>query len=192
MYTQAALLGLIVAIIEFFGGMLSNGNILISDCGHVLSDVVMNGSFALIAAYVQKKDPDRGIFLRRLGATLQSGILLVFGIWVVVEANTSHEHVNANLLTGASIVALLFNVCQYRIILKASKNITRFAAIVHAILDLFQSAFAVATGIWIYFFEDSDLDTKASTCFGVMMIAFSAYLFGKIFLSRGESSHHHH
>src|SRR5512143_1761622 len=107
----------LILIAEVAGGLLSNSLALLSDAGHVLTDVFALG-LSLIAAHISRKPSDyRATYgYQRVGllAAVINGLSLVaIAVFIFVEAYnrlTSPPRIDVGLMLGVAVFGLIGNV----------------------------------------------------------------------------------
>ena len=158
-------LGLTLAIllVEFAGGLLSHSLALLSDAGHVLTDVFALG-LAWFAVEQSKRPADR----RRsygyqrvsiLAALLNSVTLVVIVIAIAYEAVrrlTAPEPVQGGIVIATALVGIAINIFVILNLRGGGKNLNLRAALLHVTGDVAASAGVVVSGLvilltgWLY------------------------------------------
>jgi len=157
----ATFLNMVIAVVEFAGGILSGSLALFSDALHNLSD-----AFATFIAYMailigkREADPKRTFGYKRieiLAALINAVILIVISVYLLKEAWlrwNNPEPINSMIMLVVAMVGLLANVYAL-IILKrdAGKSINVKAAYIHLIGDSLSSVVVIIGGVLISLFK---------------------------------------
>ena len=158
-------LGLTLAIllVEFAGGLLSHSLALLSDAGHVLTDVFALG-LAWFAVEQSRRPADqrRSYGYQRVGilaALLNSVTLVVIVIAIAVEAVRrliSPEPVQGGVVIATALTAIAINTFVILTLRAESRNLNLRAALLHVTGDVAASTGVVIAGIvivltgWLY------------------------------------------
>lgn len=158
-------LGLTIGIllIELTGGLLSHSLALLSDAGHVLTDV-----FALGLAWFAVEQSKRPADLRRsygyqrvgiLAALVNSVALVVIVLAIALEAVrrfVSPQPVEGGLVIATALVAIAINAFVIVTLRSHTQNLNLRAALLHVSGDVAASAGVVGSGLiilltgWLY------------------------------------------
>lgn len=151
-------------IVEFFGGILSKSLALISDSGHMLSDVVSLG----IAVWAIKQSTKASDLSKTFGykrteviAAFVNGITLVALSLLIlkegIERILTPVAINQNQLIMIAFIGLLINLTVAFVLFKNSKeSVNVRGAFLHVISDLLGSVGAIVAGLvikytgWLY------------------------------------------
>jgi cobalt-zinc-cadmium efflux system protein len=178
-------LGLTLAIllIELAGGLLSHSLALLSDAGHVLTDVFALGlAWFAVAQSRRPADKRRSYGYRRVGilvALLNSVTLVVIVIAIAVEAVRrliSPEPVQGGTVIATALAAIAINAFVIMTLRAQSENLNLRAALLHVTGDLAASAGVVVGGIvilltgWLYIDPLLSLAIAALIAFGAWRI----------------------
>lgn len=153
--TLALVVGIAVALLEFFGGLLSNSIALISDAGHVLADVsaIVLSLFAIkVASRSHTHTLTYGYHRAEVLAALANGIVLaVIAAFLLVEAYArllNPPSVDVALLIGIASLGLAANISMMVILRKArASGIGARSAYLHVFYDTLSSVGVIAGGI---------------------------------------------
>lgn len=152
------LLGLFAAV-EAIAGWLSGSIALISDAGHMATDVIALG-LASYAVWIAKKPPtsQHSFGMGRaevLGALLNALLNILIIIPIVVEAIKRFESptpVNGLVVSGVSLLMLLVTFVAYITLGRGGEQTLNIrAAILHLLGDILGSVGAFIAGAVIYF-----------------------------------------
>lgn len=191
------------AIVEAVGSWYTGSLALLSDAGHMFSDVAALG-LAWMAGILSKKPNVKrhksGITHVELGVSIFNAIsLLVVIIFVVVEAiarfKTPH-HVQGLGLTIIATLGLIVNIIVAKQLHHQAKHhaetLNNRAAFLHVIGDLLGSVAAVAAGVVIYFTGWMPIDPILSLLISVLLLVFTLNLIRDIWktfhLKPGEAA----
>jgi cobalt-zinc-cadmium efflux system protein len=156
-------LTLAVLLVEFAGGLLSHSLALLSDAGHVLTDVFALG-LAWFAVEQSKRPADRrrSYGYQRVGilaALLNSVTLVVIVIGIAIEAVRrllAPEPVQGGIVIATALVGIAINTFVILNLRGRGKNINLRAALLHVTGDVAASAGVVVAGLvilltgWLY------------------------------------------
>jgi len=157
----ATFLNMVIAIVEFAGGILSGSLALFSDALHNLSD-----AFATFIAYMailigkREANPKRTFGYKRieiLAALINAVILIVISAFLLKEAWhrwNNPEPINSLIMLVVAMIGLLANVYALVILKKdAGKSINVKAAYIHLIGDSLSSVVVIIGGVLIALFD---------------------------------------
>jgi cobalt-zinc-cadmium efflux system protein len=156
-------LTLAVLVVELAGGLLSHSLALLSDAGHVLTDVFALG-LAWFAFEQSKRPADRrrSYGYQRAGivaALLNSAVLIVVVVAVAVEAVRrliAPQPVQGGLVVATALAAIAINAFVILSLRGGGKNLNLRAALLHVTGDVAASAGVVVAGAvilltgWLY------------------------------------------
>ncbi|MCK5066122.1 MAG: cation transporter [Bacteroidales bacterium] len=157
----ATFLNLVIAIVEFAGGILSGSLALFSDALHNLSDAFAT-FIAYMATLIGKREADQNKTfgykrIEILAALINAVILIVISAFLLKEAWHRWHHpapINSLIMLVVAMIGLLANIFAL-IILKrdARKSINVKAAYVHLIGDSLSSVVVIIGGVLITLFD---------------------------------------
>lgn len=168
-------------LIEFIGGFISKSLALVSDAGHMLSDVASLG-ISIWAIYLgnRKANLSKTFGYKRIEtiAAFVNGItLVVISILIFKEGIERLIHpvsINQEQLLVIAIIGLLINIVVATILFKSSKeSVNVKSAFFHVISDLLGSVGAIIAGLIIQFTGWLYADSLISI-FIAVLILFSA------------------
>jgi cobalt-zinc-cadmium efflux system protein len=165
-------------VIEAFGGIITNSLALLSDAGHMVSDVGgLLISLVAITLACRPSTPERPYGLRRLEilAAMTNGIVLIaIDISILYNAYLrllSPQEVQSEGMLGIAIGGLIINLISVRILSRASKRSLNIrSAFFHVIADALGSVGAIAAGIVMFFTGFYIADPLVSLFIGIMLI----------------------
>ena len=151
----------VILLLEFFGGLATNSLALLSDAGHMLSDV-SSLVFSLLAMWLAAKPPtaDKHYGYSRveiLAALLNGVTLFVIAGLILFEAVhrfLAPEPVNSLYMMGIAVIGLLANLLSAWALLHqgdVQSNINMRSAYLHVLGDALGSVGAIAAGLLMYF-----------------------------------------
>ena len=151
----------VIMLLEFFGGLATNSLALLSDAGHMLSDV-SSLIFSLLAMWLAAKPPtaDKHYGYSRveiLAALLNGVTLFVIAGLILFEAYhrfLAPEPVNSLYMMGIAVIGLLANLLSAWALLHqgdVKSNINMRSAYLHVLGDALGSVGAIAAGLLMYF-----------------------------------------
>lgn len=151
----------VILLLEFFGGLATNSLALLSDAGHMLSDV-SSLVFSLLAMWLAAKPPtaDKHYGYSRveiLAALLNGVTLFVIAGLILFEAYhrfLAPEPVNSLYMMGIAVIGLLANLLSAWALLHqgdVKSNINMRSAYLHVLGDALGSVGAIAAGLLMYF-----------------------------------------
>ena len=151
----------VILLLEFFGGLATNSLALLSDAGHMLSDV-SSLVFSLLAMWLAAKPPtaDKHYGYSRveiLAALLNGVTLFVIAGLILYEAYhrfLAPEPVNSLQMMVIAVIGLLANLLSAWALLHqgdVQSNINMRSAYLHVLGDALGSVGAIAAGLLMYF-----------------------------------------
>ena len=151
-------LTLAVLLIEFGGGLLSHSLALLSDAGHVLTDVFALG-LAWFAVEQSKRPPDkrRSYGYQRVGilAALVNAVTLIVVVGAIaveaVRRLMAPEPVQGGMVIATALVAIAINAFVILTLRGGGSNLNLRAALLHVTGDVAASAGVVVAGAVILF-----------------------------------------
>jgi cobalt-zinc-cadmium efflux system protein len=161
---KAALaLTLLVLVVEFAGGLLSHSLALLSDAGHVLTDLFALG-LAWFAVEQSKRPPDRRHTygyqrVSILAALLNSVTLIVIVLAIGYEALrrlAAPEPVSGGIVIAAALAGIAINAFVVLMLRRDTRSLNLRAALLHVSGDVAASAGVVVAGAvilltgWLY------------------------------------------
>ncbi|MDP1596404.1 MAG: cation diffusion facilitator family transporter [Methylotenera sp.] len=207
-YLIPFLLIFVFAIVEALGGWWTGSLALISDAGHMFSDVVALGLAWMASVIAKKPNVARhksGVSYAELAVSIINALtMLALIAFVIVEAIARFKQphqVQGLALTVIATLGLIVNLIVAKQLhhqaLHHGKSLNNRAAFLHVIGDLLGSLAAVAAGIVIYFTGWMPIDPILSLLISVLLLVFTLNLIhdiiktlqGKASLSRHDHAH---
>jgi cobalt-zinc-cadmium efflux system protein len=171
----------VVLIVELAGGLLSHSLALLSDAGHVLTDVFALGlAWFAIAQARRPADPRRSYGYHRvsiLAALVNAVTLIVIVLAIAYEAVrrlASPEPVQAGIVIAAALAGMAINSFIVIGLRRQTRNLNLRAALAHVVGDLAVSAGVVLSGAVILLTGWLPIDPLLSIAIAVL-IAYGAW-----------------
>ncbi len=202
---------LIFAIVEAVGSWYTGSLALLSDAGHMFTDVAALGLAWLASALAKKPNVARhqsGVSYFELAVAIFNAVtMLVVIIFVIYEAIARFKQPHAVQGLGLMVIAtlgLIVNLVVAKLlhlqVLHHGESLNNRAAFLHVMGDLLGSIAAVAAGVVIYFTGWLPIDPILSLLISVLLLIFTLNLIrdiwqtlhGKASLGQQHSHNHEH
>ncbi|HWR41719.1 cation diffusion facilitator family transporter [Sporomusa sp.] len=168
-----------IMFLEFFGGLITNSLALLSDSGHMLSDV-SSLALSLVAITFAAKPPSlsKTFGYQRfeiLAALFNALTLFAISGFIIVEAYRRFQEPQAVDSTSMMVIAfigMLANVISAVALLKqgdVKDNINMRSAYLHVIGDALSSAGAILAGVLIYLYSWYWVDPLVSVVVAIVI-----------------------
>lgn len=155
--TIALITTAVIMIVEFFGGLITNSLALISDSGHMLSDV-SSLAFSLIAMWFASKPPSPqktyGFYRFEILAALLNGLTLfvIAGIiiWEAYQRLFDPPNVISGTMIAIAVIGLAANLFSAWMLIRKgdiSGNVNVRSAYLHILGDALGSVGAIVAGL---------------------------------------------
>ncbi len=175
--TWAIIVTLIVLFAELVGGLIANSLALLSDAGHMLTDVFAL-ALSLIAVYIGKRPSDyRATYgYQRIGilaALINGSTLVVISVLIFVESYKrifSPPEIDSNVMLLVAVGGLVGNIVMARLLGEGHSDLNIKAAWLHVLGDLFATAGVIVAGIVIKVTAWPLADPIASAIVGIIII----------------------
>jgi cobalt-zinc-cadmium efflux system protein len=174
----------ILMVVEFAGGLLSNSLALLSDAGHMLSDVTAL-SLAWFAIVQMKRPPDdrRSYGYHRLevvSALLNGALLCAVAVLVWTNAyRRLHDppEIRGGLMLAVAVVGLAVNVAGIALLHREStKSIGVRGAFLHVVGDTVGSVGAITAAVVIRVTGWMTIDAIVSFAIGALIVLSGSHL----------------
>lgn len=152
-----------ILFLEFFGGILTNSLTLLSDSGHMLSDVAsMALSLAAMRFAAKPASPDKtyGFYRFEILAALFNGVALFIIaatiVWKAYQRFIDPPAVASGSMILIAFIGLIANLLSAWVLLRKSDvkdNLNVRSAYLHIMGDALGSVGAIAAGAVMYFFS---------------------------------------
>jgi cobalt-zinc-cadmium efflux system protein len=167
----------IILIAEVIGGIVSNSLALLSDAGHVLTDVFALG-MSLAAAMIMKKPSDyRATYgYQRIGllvALINGASLIVMALFIFFETYKrliSPPEINSSVMILIAAAGLAGNLLMAWILSKGHKDLNLKSAWLHVLGDTVSSAGVIVAGAIISITGWRMADPIASAIVAIMIV----------------------
>ncbi len=177
----------IFAIVEAVGSWYTGSLALLSDAGHMFSDVAALGLAWMASTMARKPQVARhqsGVSYAELAVSIFNAVtMLLVIIYVVVEAIDRFQHPHHVQGLGLTIIATLGLVVNLVVAKQLhhqaahhGESLNNRAAYLHVIGDLLGSLAAVAAGVVIYFTGWMPIDPILSLFISFLLLAFTLNL----------------
>ena len=209
-YLLPFLLILIFAIVEAIGSWYTGSLALLSDAGHMFTDVAALGLAWLASSLDKKPNVKRhhsGVSYAELAVSIFNALtMLVVIVFVIYEAIVRFKQPHAVQGLGLMIIAslgLIVNLVVAKLlhqqVLHHGESLNNRAAFLHVMGDLLGSIAAVAAGVVIYFSGWLLIDPILSLLISILLLVFTLNLVrdiwqtmhGKASLTKHEHQHDH-
>jgi cobalt-zinc-cadmium efflux system protein len=172
------ILTVVIMVVEVIGGFLSHSLALLSDAGHMLTDILALGLglFAInLARRPATANRTYGFHRAEIMAALANGtILILVSVIIFYEAYQRFNTVptiKSPLMIGVAVVGLAANVISVILLRRGSKgSINVRAAFWHVMGDALSSVGVIIAGIVIYFTGWSIADPILAVVIGVVIL----------------------
>lgn len=197
------------AIVEVIGGFWTGSLALLSDAGHMFSDVAALG-LAWFGAFLAakpnaKRHPSNVTYAEIIVAMINVTTMLIVIAWVVIEAILrlkAPQEVQGLGVIVIAVFGLLVNLIVARQLHIAShqheSDLNNRAALLHVLGDLLGSVIAIVAGVVIYFTHWMQIDAILSIVISLLLIGLTGNLIKDIFHTlrlkepaKVNGGHHH-
>lgn len=197
------------AIVEVIGGFWTGSLALLSDAGHMFSDVAALG-LAWFGAFLAakpnaKRHASNVTYAEIIVAMINVTTMLIVIAWVVIEAILrlkAPQEVKGLGVIVIAVFGLLVNLIVARQLHLAShqheSDINNRAALLHVLGDLLGSVIAIVAGVVIYFTHWMQIDAILSIVISLLLIGLTGNLIKDIFHTlrlkepaKVNDGHHH-
>ena len=186
------LLIFVFAIIEAVGSWYTGSLALLSDAGHMFSDVVALGLAWMAGIMAKKPNAARhksGVSYAELSvSSINALTMLAVIVFVVVEALARFKQPHQVQGLGLTIIATLGLIVNFIVAkqlhhqaIHHTETLNNRAAFLHVIGDLLGSLAAVAAGVVIYFTDWMPIDPILSLFISLLLLVFTLNLIRDIF-----------
>ncbi len=168
---------LIVLVGEVVGGLVSNSLALLSDAGHILTDVFAL-ALSLIAVFIGRRPSDyRATYgYQRIGilaALINGSTLVVISVFIFMETYRrffSPPQINSGVMLVVAAGGLVGNIVMARILGSGHKDLNIKSAWLHVLGDMITSVGVIVAGLLIRYTGWRLADPIASGVVGVVII----------------------
>ncbi len=165
-------------IIEIIGGLFTNSLALLSDAGHMVSDVGgLIISLIAVTLACRPSTPEKPYGLRRLEilASMLNGIILIaidfYILYSAYQRIFSPQEIQSLYMIFVAVGGLIINLISVKILSRASKRSLNIrSAFIHVIADALGSVGAIIAGLIMYFTEYYLADAIVGLLIGIILI----------------------
>jgi len=166
----------IFLLVELGGGLAAGSLALVSDAGHMFSDVLaflLSLGAITLAARLPTKQQTYGFRRAEVFAAFGNALLLIAvsaGIFWEAYQRVLHPEPVHGLLMGAVAVAGLISNAVVVFLLHGSKNLNVRSAFLHVIGDTVSSVAVIAAALWIALTGQTTVDPVLSGLISVLIV----------------------
>jgi cobalt-zinc-cadmium efflux system protein len=170
-------LTLMIFLAEVFGGIISKSLALLSDAGHMLTDIFALG-LSMIAMRIGKKPSDRKATFgyQRIGlltAVINAVSLIVIALFIFYEAYhrfLSPPQISISTMLLVAGIGLSGNIFIAMLLGHGHKDLNIKSAWLHVMGDTLSSVGVIISGLIIYFWGWLYADPAASIIIGIIIL----------------------
>ncbi len=168
----------VLLVVEFVGGLVTGSLALLSDAGHMLTDVAAL-ALALVAAHLAAHPPTPsrtfGLLRAEVVGAFLNGLTLVgiviFIFWEAWERFGQPVDINAPAMLLIATLGLLANLAAAAVLFRGrAENINVRGAFLHVIADALGSVGAMTAGVVIWVTGWGAIDLITSLFIGVLIL----------------------
>jgi len=183
-YTRSLKIALLITtiflLVELAGGLIAGSLALVSDAGHMFSDVlafILSLGAMTLATRLPTKQQTYGFRRAEVFAAFTNAILLIAvsaGIlWEAYQRALHPEPIQGVLMGAVAVTGLVSNVAV-AFLLHGSHNLNVRSAFLHVIGDAVSSVAVIAAAIWIALTGQTIVDPLLSGVISVMIVVSAA------------------
>lgn len=166
----------IFLFVEIGGGYISGSLALVSDAGHMFSDLlslILSLGAMVLATRVATKEKTYGLHRTEIFAAFINSLLLIgisgVIIWEAYQRFFSPSPIQGGIMIIIAIAGLLANLA-IMFLLHGSHDLNMRSAFLHVLGDMLSSVAVIGAAIWIYFTGQVLIDPILSGIIGVIII----------------------
>jgi cobalt-zinc-cadmium efflux system protein len=168
----------VIMVVEFVGGYLSNSLALMSDAGHMLTDI-MSLVLSLFALQLATRTPSStrtyGLYRMEILAALINGTtLILLSVYIIYEAYTrfiTPQMVESKTMLLVAAIGLVANgIAAWAMMRSSKESLNLRGAYLHILGDALSSVGVIVGGILIYFFQWYLVDPIISVAISVVIL----------------------
>jgi cobalt-zinc-cadmium efflux system protein len=168
----------VFAVVELLGGLISGSLALLSDSGHMFTDILALG-LSLGAAIVSQREPTEkqtyGYLRVEILVALANGVaLIVISIFIMYEAVQRFQSpvpIDSGIMLIVAIGGLLANIAGVLVLRERSReNLNVKGAFLHMMGDMLASVGVIVAAILIYLFELTVADPIISIAISLIIM----------------------
>jgi len=183
-YTRSLKIALVITtvflLVELAGGLIAGSLALVSDAGHMFSDVlafILSLGAMTLAARLPTKQQTYGFRRAEVFAAFTNAILLIavsIGIlWEAYQRLLHPEPIQGVLMGAVAVVGLIANV-SVAFLLHGSHNLNVRSAFLHVIGDTISSVAVIVAAVWIAITGQTIVDPLLSGVIAVVIVVSAA------------------
>lgn len=165
-------------VIEIIGGLFTNSLALLSDAGHMISDVGgLVISLVAVTLACRPPTPEKPYGFRRLEilASMLNGVILVavdfYILYSAYQRIFLPQEIQSLPMIFIAVGGLVINLISVRILSRASKRSLNIrSAFIHVIADALGSVGAIIAGVIMYYTEYYLADALVGLLIGIILI----------------------
>ena len=168
----------VIMVVEFVGGYLSNSLALMSDAGHMLTDIMSLG-LSLFALQLATRTPSStrtyGLYRMEILAALINGTtLILLSVYIIYEAYTrfiAPQMVKSETMLLVAVIGLVANgIAAWAMVRSSKESLNLRGAYLHILGDALSSIGVIIGGIIIYFFQWYLVDPLISVAISLVIL----------------------
>ncbi|HWQ68176.1 MAG TPA: cation diffusion facilitator family transporter [Methanospirillum sp.] len=163
-------------LVEIIGGYLSGSLALISDAGHMFSDLlslILSLGAMILATRVATKEKTYGLHRTEIFAAFINSLLLIgisgVIIWEAYQRLFAPTPIQSGIMIIVAIVGLLANIA-IMFLLHGSHDLNMRSAFLHVLGDMLSSLAVIGAAIWISVTGQVIIDPILSGIIGVIIV----------------------
>ncbi len=167
-------------LVELAGGLISGSLALVSDAGHMFSDVLallLSLGAITLAARLPSKERTYGFLRAEIFAAFINSLLLmaVSGVilWEAWQRLLNPSPIQSSLMGAVAVIGLIANIAVV-FLLHGSHNLNIKSAFLHVIGDVVSSVAVIVAAVWIAFTGQVFIDPLLSGFIAVLIIVSAA------------------
>jgi cobalt-zinc-cadmium efflux system protein len=167
-------------LVELGGGLISGSLALVSDAGHMFSDVlafILSLGAITLAARLPTKSQTYGFHRAEVFAAFANSLLLIVvsaGIfWEAYQRALNPEPVQGVLMGAVAVAGLIANV-SVAFLLHGSHNLNVRSAFLHVIGDTISSVAVIVAAVWIAVTGQTIIDPILSGIIAILIVVSAA------------------
>ena len=172
----AILITAIFLFVEIIGGFVSGSLALVSDAGHMFSDLlslILSLGAMILATRVATKEKTYGLHRTEIFAAFINSLLLIgisgVIIWEAYLRFFNPSPIQGGIMVIVAVAGLLANLL-IMFLLHGSHDLNMKSAFLHVLGDMLSSVAVIGAAVWIYFTGLVVIDPILSMIIGVVII----------------------
>lgn len=164
-------------LVEIIGGFLSGSLALVSDAGHMFSDLLsllLSLVAMILATSIATQERTYGLHRTEIFAACINGILLVIVSLIIIreayQRFLSPTPIQGGIMMGVAVIGLFANLAIIRL-LHGSHDLNMRSAFLHVLGDTLSSVAVIGAAVWISITGQVIIDPILSVIIAVIIIA---------------------